>query len=310
MALILALGATQGCSSASKKPVKAAAKNSGKAETISGDSSDIPVAQEPDSPSASTDSDSSPSEATSKVQDATPVGEISDSMYKKFSDARKGGNFKAAQEAAGEILARNPGDVRTLNGLSSLAIQQGKYDFAKMLISKVLSKEPGNSTAHNNLGVVFLKTDNLRLALVEFKKAIDSDSHNRFARANLGSIYLQYRNYAAATEELDAAVNSGDKSPETLSNLAFALSLSGQAERAVQLYEEALEKAPSNNLVRLNYAACLVERAAQPKKALNVLNKLKFSVNDPVILEKVNQLAKKAEQAANGSTEKGASQGL
>src|ERR1035438_7282859 len=100
-------------------------------------------------------------------------GEVTEAMYKKFADARKAKNVKAAQEAAGEILSRNPDDLKTLNALAVLAIDQGKYDLAHMFLSKVFKSDPNNPSAHNNAGVIFLKSDDLRMALVEFKKTLE-----------------------------------------------------------------------------------------------------------------------------------------
>ncbi|MCC6276357.1 MAG: tetratricopeptide repeat protein [Oligoflexia bacterium] len=228
--------------------------------------------------------------------------------YRRFNEARLSKNFKLAQEIGGEILARQPNDLRILNALGIMAIEQNKLSLARLLIGKVLAKEPSNSAAQNNLGLIELKSGNLRLALSHFKKSIEINPSNRSARANLGQIYLSYRNYTAAAAELESAVRSGDESVETLSNWGVALSRTGQSEQAIEAFEKALKKNEGNAVVQLNYAVLLLDQVNRPKKALKFLNKIRSSSTDPAIIEKAIQMAKRAEAAAKGSTEKGESE--
>ncbi len=216
-------------------------------------------------------------------------------LYRRFSENMKAKQYRSANDVAAEILARNPNDAKTLNGLTVMAIDQGKLDLARMLISKQLTKNPQNTNALNNLGVIELKSDNLRLALVNFKKATEFDQANRAAHANLGTIYLQYRNYQNAANELQLAVNNGDKSPETLTNLGFALRGAGKFSEAEDAYEKALGKDQNNPVTLLNYAVLLVENKKDNGKALKILNKLRFVAREPAILERANALARKAE---------------
>jgi Tfp pilus assembly protein PilF len=220
-------------------------------------------------------------------------------MYKRFNDARGAKNTKGAYEAAGEILARSPNDPQVLNGLAALAIDQGKYDLARLLTNKVLTRDPRNAAALNNQGVIELKADNLRQALVDFKQATASGT-SRAAHANLGTIYLQYRNYQSASVELARAVELGDQSLETLVNAGTACKGAGQFDKAEGYFEKALAKDPNNNALLLNYSALLVENLNKPQPALKMLNKLRFSAHDPAIIERANQLAQKAQ----GSTRK------
>lgn len=216
-------------------------------------------------------------------------------LYKKFKLARKSNQFKAAWKAAGDILARNPNDLKVFNGLASMSISQRKYSKARLLLGKVLAKDPQNSAALNNLGVVEMKSNNLRLALINFKKALESNSRNAAASANLGAIYLQYRNYPTAVAALETAIDNGDESIETFNNYAFALGGNGDNSKASRYYEKALAKDQSNLKVMLNYAAHLIERAGDKKKGLKYLNKVRFVANEPGILKRVNKLAKIAE---------------
>jgi Tfp pilus assembly protein PilF len=286
--LLLATAALSGCSSGAKKETPAAhdsqAQNSGEEEgvppVIAGESG----------------------EETEKAPPAPQSTMIE--YYKKFNDARLSRNYKAAQDAAGEILARNPNDLKILNALAIMAIEQGKFDLARLLLGKVLAKDPNNTSALNNLGLVEFRTDNLRLALAKFKRAVEIDSGNRAAHANLGNIYLQYRNYPNAATELQAAVDNGDKGLDTLNNLGIALTHTGKYDQAVDTYERAISKDANNPTVLLNYSVLLVEHVNRPKKAMKFLNKIRLASNDSAILEKVNQLAKRAETASKGSTEK------
>jgi tetratricopeptide (TPR) repeat protein len=236
-----------------------------------------------------------------KVAPPPPTGEgpesadVSKDLYRRFEQARKQNDSAAINQVAGEILSRNPGDVRVLNSLAAMAIQQEKYDLARLYSSKVLAKDPNNGAAYNNRGVIELKTDNLRLALEQFKRATEVDSKNRAAHANLGAIYLKYRNYQNASQELQAAVDNGDQSPDTLSNLGFALTGVADYPNAEKYYLKALSRDPNNMFVNLNYATLLVEKTHKYKEGTKLLNKIRFIAREPAILDKVEILLKKAE---------------
>jgi Flp pilus assembly protein TadD len=233
-------------------------------------------------------------------------------FYKRFNDARAHHDTETANHLAGEILTHNPNDAKVLNGLTAMAIEDGKVDLARLLIRKVLEKNPNNGGAYNNLGVVELKDDNLRLALIQFKKATELDPGNRAAHANLGAIYLKYRNYQNATVELTAAQSHGDDSLSTLNNLAYALKGSGNYDDAAKYYQKALTKDQNNVTVMINYATLLVENLNKPKDAVKLLNKIRFISQEPAILNKVDWLSRRAEnpKSKTGSAAKGAEKGV
>lgn len=239
-----------------------------------------------------------------------PTTSTNNELYKKFNDARAAKNNHAAQEAAGEILSRDPNDFKVLNALATMAIEQERFDRARLLLSKILDKDPANSAAHNNLGIIELRENNLSLALIQFKKALEGNASNKSAHANLGIIYLQYRNYPNAVTELDAATSMGDQSPGTLSNLAYALTGAGDYQKAKSVYEKASSKDPSNLAISFNYAVLLVEHTDDKKDAIKLLNKIRFVSHDSVILSQVDALIKKAESgpkknSGSSETEKG-----
>jgi len=226
---------------------------------------------------------------------SSSAGDVSNPLYHRFELARKQNDFTTINQVAGEILSRNPGDVRVLNTLASIAIQQEKYDLARLYCTKVLAKDPNNGAAYNNRGVIELKTDNLRLALEQFKRATEVDGKNKAAHANLGAIYLKYRNYQNAALELQAAVENGDQSPDTLSNLGFALTGIADYKNAEKAYQRALTQESNNLIVSLNYATLMVEKTHKYKEAIRLLNKIRFIAREPAILDKVEILLRKAE---------------
>jgi Tfp pilus assembly protein PilF len=232
---------------------------------------------------------------SSSSADASNSNDVSKDLYHRFEMARKQNDSAAVNQAAGEILSRNPGDVRVLNSLAAMAVQQEKYDLARLYISKVLARDPNNGAAYNNRGVIELKTDNLRLALEQFKRATEVDSKNRAAHANLGAIYLKYRNYQNASQELQVAVDNGDQSPDTLSNLGFALTGIADYTNAEKYYQKALAKDSNNMLINLNLATLLIEKTHKYKEGIKLLNKIRFIAHEPAILDKVEILLKKAE---------------
>jgi len=232
----------------------------------------------------------------SKPAEAPKAPEVSSyDLYKKYRDARVAKDYRAASQYASEILSRNPNDPKILNALATSAIESGKLDLARLILGKILYRDPNNSPALNNIGVVELKSDNLRLALINFKRAAAADARNKAALANLGAIYVQYRNYGAAVSALETAIDYGDQATDTMNNYAIALSGVGDKDRATKQFEKTLAKDQNNVNVMVNYAAHLIDRAGDSKKALGILNKVRFIAHEPAILERVNSLTRKAE---------------
>jgi tetratricopeptide (TPR) repeat protein len=297
--VILALGIFVGfgCATGVKKDSREGRNNSDVSPDL-GDS---------DTNSETQDGMASQNEDQSKKSDATVVNKSTNpDLYKKFNQARSSHQTRAALEAAGELLARNPGDAGVLNALSSFYIELDKYDLARLVTTKVLEKNQGNSSALNNLGIIELKQGNLRLALVNFKKATETDPSNRFAHGNLGSIYLQYRNYPNAAAELQAAVDHGDQSVAAYSNLGFALAEIGRYDDAANAYDKALAKDSGNLNAMTNYAVLLIQDMGNKEKGLKLLNKIRFVAHEPAILEKVEALTRIAEAPKKSVQEKGA----
>jgi len=299
LSLILILAITTGCSSSAKK-----AQNEGPQST--GGSASEQANQESATPQTGSDAIAAAvgeEEETAASQSAT-VTTATPEVYKRFDQARKSKRIQEAVDAAGELLARNPNDIVVLNGLATLYIETGKLEAAKLVLSRALAKAPNESALHNNAGLIELKSKNLRGALIEFKKAVKEDGRNRSAHANLGVVYLQYQNYKAAADELRAAVSDGDQRPEILCDYALALKMTGQIDRALEMYERATGRAPNSVPIMLNFATLLIENANRPKRGLKVINKIRMVATEPDILEKTRELARKAEAQAKNSQEK------
>ncbi|MCB0362738.1 MAG: tetratricopeptide repeat protein [Bdellovibrionales bacterium] len=202
--------------------------------------------------------------------------------------------------ASSRILGKNPNHLIALNMLGIHYYRRNHTGLARMIFLRALNSHPKEPALHNNLGVVNLTEGDLRAAISEFKRSLEMKSDYVIGATNLASIYLEYRDYSRALAPLSAgfkAVKSrvregSEEAVGVANNLAVALAVQGQGEKARDIYEEIGRGNTRNITVLLNYAILLTERLKAKEDALKVISKIKFVADDPKAIRRAEELEK------------------
>lgn len=230
---------------------------------------------------------------------AEPVKtEVDNKDLKALSEARMTKSEESIVRAASKILGVDPKNVAALNALALHYFEQGKLGLARMIVSRALQDNSSVPGLHNNLAIIYLAEGKQRLALAEFRKAIEHKPDYRIGAANLGSIFLDYKDYERAMAPLEAGyrsvkaeLKSGSPSAiEVANNYAVALSGLGKLDEARAVYQEIVANSSRQPIVLMNFAVLLVEKLKDYKEGSKLISKIKFAVDDPKVLKKVEEL--------------------
>lgn len=234
-------------------------------------------------------------------EEAPSRAQISQADYKALSEARAAKSENALVTAASRILGLDAKDAQALNALGVFYFEQGKTGLAKIIFTRALQDHGDNPALHNNLGIVYLADGKQRLAISEFKKAMDLKSDYKIGAANLGSIYLEYKDYERAIDPLASGfkatrsdLKSGNEhAVDVANNYAVALAGLGKFSDSKDVYEDIAAGSSRNPTVLLNYAILLVEKLKNYKEGSKLLSRIKFAIDDPKVLKKVEALEAK-----------------
>lgn len=231
------------------------------------------------------------SEVHEKEEPKISNGDLED----KFENAVNSQREAEMISSGSELLARNPENVKVLNGFGIFYLKNNEPGAAKIYFDRVLAKDAQNADANNGLGVVAMKENKEAEAQAFFKKALLGDNDHAGANANLGAYYLKYLDYEKALTLLKTAYSEDKSNPTIANNYAIALRGTGDIDKALSIYE-GIDKKSQKVPVLLNQAILWAEFKKDSKQAKEILNKIRFISTDPVILKKVNALTQKLDQ--------------
>ncbi|XP_069943334.1 protein O-mannosyl-transferase TMTC2-like isoform X2 [Cherax quadricarinatus] len=152
-------------------------------------------------------------------------------------------------------IAINP--PKAYGNLANILSSQGKKEEAEWAYKKALSYRSNMADVHYNLGILFQEQKRYEEALQEYKLAIQFRPRMAMAHLNMGLVLGLMGQRAEAAEvyrhcsQLDG---SGLKDPRThestkisaLFNLGRLYADDGHFERAISVYQEAVERMPSH----------------------------------------------------------------
>lgn len=199
------------------------------------------------------------------------------------------GNFYLAQRdftrAASEYefaLARVPGAIEPLTGLSNLYMAQKNPDAAVARIEKEIAKTPENFLAYTLLGHVESVRGQYDKAKAALAKALSLNPKIAGTYLEMSEFLLSRKNgdEAIATIQEGLKVLPGD----TVLSLGLAETYrrTGSTDKAIKSYEEILARDPGNDLAANNMASLLLDERqdkASFEKAMQVAQRFERSPN-------------------------------
>ncbi|MBI4462173.1 MAG: sulfatase-like hydrolase/transferase [Acidobacteria bacterium] len=167
--------------------------------------------------------------------------------------ASRQGKWEAAGAEFARALKLNPDFDQAMMGLGRALSHQGKPEAAQQWLKQALALNPRNFRAWFELGQVQMRQDT-PTAMASLEKTLSIQPNFAPARRALGLLGIKQGDYAAAARNLAQAVELGVTDPATYNYLGIAYSRSGEFERAVESYQQALAGRPDFAEAHLNLA--------------------------------------------------------
>jgi len=181
-----------------------------------------------------------------------------------------------------QVLNNDPENLQALNILGNFYLQKGQGQLAKIIYARALAAHPKNSSLYNNMGVIAIEKKDKSEAISQFRKSLQYREDNYLAAANLGVLHLDTYDYRSGLKYLRLAqykmrYQSPDDHPnlsQVNSNYAIALVWDGGSfARANDVFRQAIQHAPRNVHLLINYSAFLAHYRKDYKQARQVIER-------------------------------------
>lgn len=154
--------------------------------------------------------------------------------------ALKLGRYDAALKMFDAMYAKRKKDTNVLMGRAVALQNLGRYNEAIMAYDMVLDIRPDHKDARvNKLGILSQKYPSVALRQLLDMHNDDSDSVG--VMAQLALTYAKLGNFSQALAYMGAVASKEPKNPLHVYNMAIIADQAGMREKAIALYEEALE---------------------------------------------------------------------
>jgi spermidine synthase len=193
------------------------------------------------------------------------------------------------KQRALEALQRDPRDVKALGKLGYIAWNEQQYDEAIRRFRQVLEIDPGNAAAYIHLGTNYAAQEQYEASIAAYRAAgrLNSDAdfahlveqsivlvqHLQRAKTHpedpqvhleLGAIYAADGRSDRAIEMFEKAIQLAPHLPEGFLNLAVNYEAEERNAEALQAYSRVLELDPANALARQRYEQLASKLARDP----------------------------------------------
>ena len=163
---------------------------------------------------------------------------------------REAGRYEDAMETYNTALGILPGNRDLLYARALVAEKVGRIDILEEDIKVILKAEPDNAHALNALGFTLAdRTDRHNEAMGYLKRALEIMPDDAAIIDSMGWVNYRLGNYTEAIRLLRDALSRFDDA-EIAAHLGEVLWVSGNRDEARQIWQEALDKSPSDPVLQ------------------------------------------------------------
>lgn len=163
-----------------------------------------------------------------------------ESALQEARAALKAGKARESITFFNDLYKENASDVRVLMGLAVAQQLNGYTESAVTTYEALLEIDPDNADAMVNM-ISILKKENPSWALRRLRVMAEKHPKNPAIASQIGLLNAQLGNYQDAQKYLEKASSLDPKNAGHLYNLAIVADRQGGVDRAVKLYEHALQ---------------------------------------------------------------------
>ena len=180
------------------------------------------------------------------------------------------------ERAASELrtaLRANEGYVPALSVLARVLVQQDELDEAEKIAIHAIRLQPENPAAQEAMAFVFVKQGRDDFAEQCLRNALDKMPDNAEFHASLADILMRRRRHREALPHFAKALSSPAVTAKTAFNMSISLARTGDLQQAWQLLEQAHQRWPDDQGIRIGLAEYCV-RGGQADAAQTLIDEL------------------------------------
>jgi tetratricopeptide (TPR) repeat protein len=154
------------------------------------------------------------------------------------------GRLDEGEKRVRALLEKDPGDLRALRMLATLAIEANRFRAARSLLERALAIEPAYLPALNELANLLTRQDRYDEALNAVDRALNIDPQLVQTWITRGNVMSRAQRFEAAIEAYEKALEISDDHPGALSGLGHVLKTIGRRDDAVAVFRRSLKAHP------------------------------------------------------------------
>ena len=188
------------------------------------------------------------------------------------------GDVGEARREAEMALSQNNQDMRAINLVTQTLVMQERTDEALALLDELLEEFPEQDTLRVRKVEILMQSDAWQEAVGDALLLNEKYPDNAAFKNNLAFLLARSRQDLGRAQMLSVdLVEQFPENPIILDTRAYVLAAQGNHEEALEIYEQALSKAPENVVIRYHYSKSLAalqrnEEAVAQLEALLMIN--------------------------------------
>ncbi|HEU4932507.1 MAG TPA: DUF3857 domain-containing protein [Pyrinomonadaceae bacterium] len=181
--------------------------------------------------------------------------------------ATRNQNYAVAEQLLKRVIEKDPKHKTVRRDLGFALVRQRKFDEAIEVLKEQTKINPFEDYAYRLLGHVYSQQQDYANAEAAFRKQIEITPLDQLAHANLGRILVESRKYKEAVPELERAISLAPEEESVRVTLGRAYLNLNETDKAIAAFEEAIKLDRSPRTLN-NVAYFLSVKGVQLDKAL------------------------------------------
>ena len=188
--------------------------------------------------------------------------------------------YKEAEERYLRLYKPNQADVRPLEGLVQLYIQEREFDKALKLLDQEVKLAPDSRAVHLLMASTAAQAGKLDLATQQYEWLGSNDPNSVQAYTSLGDLYQLKGDINSALASYEKARALAPNDPRIIAMLAFLQSAAGQNSLAIANLRKQLAIDPENAIAMNNLAFALSDSGANLDEAVSLAERAQKKAPD------------------------------
>jgi tetratricopeptide (TPR) repeat protein len=163
--------------------------------------------------------------------------------------------WQKAKESFEQARELNPNDPYAYGGLTWYSVAAGRLDEAIEMMQTAVKLDPLSQVFNNNLASMYRFSGQVEQAIEQRKNTLELYPGYVRAISYLAGDYLSLSMYTEAVAAIEKAMSFAGRTPELVTKLARAYALSGRKDEAETLLQELKERATSEYILPIYFAA-------------------------------------------------------